>query len=319
MNFGLIVSSDYFWPVLLAYLSAVALVAEWLLTDRNRIEKRLREEGRVRLRQKAHQSRLFKDWKVAEDGAEDSSARWLERWQLFADQAGLNWNGWKLLQFSLWSAGLVALLVIPLHLGTAWSAGLSLAAFCIPSVYAVQRRNQRINTLRDQLPETFDLMSRAIESGQTISGAFQLVSTQCGGPIAKEFQHCCQQQNLGLPYEITLRDLARRTGVMELQMFAVALIVQRQAGGDPSDVLKNLAEAVRNRIKLAMKVKAITSEGRAQAWVLSALPFVSFGGIYLLDRNYASVLLERPNVMAIMAVSIALGIAWIRQIVCIEY
>jgi len=319
MNISQIVSAPIFWPVLLAYLSAVALVAEWLLTDKNRIEKRLREESRVRLREKAHQSRLFKDWKIAEEGAENSSARWLERWQLFSDQSGLNWNTWKLLQLSLWSAGLTAFLVIPLGLATYWSAGFTILGLSFPAAFVVHRRRQRIHALREQLPETFDLMSRAIESGQTISGSFQLVSTQCGGPVAVEFQHCVQQQNLGLPYEITLRDLARRTGVMELQMFAVALIVQRQAGGDPSEVLKNLSEAVRNRTKLAMKVKAITSEGRAQAWVLSALPLVSFAGIYLLDRDYASVLLDRPNVLMLIALSVTLGIVWIRQIVCIEY
>ena len=304
----------------LSSLTALSILGEVLFEDRRRIHRRLRDESRLRLRNRASQSRLFKDWKASVDPRLDERQReFWERARTYLEQSGTGLTLWHIAHMSLWAGGVLAAVGIGLGLHPVWAACLAVVGSLLPSVYVWYRRRKRIEQLREQLPETFDLMSRSVQAGTTLVGAFQLVAKQCGAPVAEEFSYCCEQQNLGLPYEATLRDLARRTGVMELQMFAIALILQRQAGGDPTELLNNLSEVVRKRTKLAMKVRAITSEGRMQACMLSMLPFLSLAGIYVLDRSYAEILLEQRQILAGLCVSIVIGTLWIRRIINIEY
>ena len=137
-------------------------------------------------------------------------------------------------------------------------------------------RGRRIALLRSQLPDAFELMARAIQAGQTVTSSFQVVADNFQDLLGCEFRYCSEQQNLGMPLQVSLRDLARRTGVIELKMFAVTLSVQRQSGGNPVEMLQNLATVIRKRTKLIDRVKALTGEGRMQATVLLVLPFVLF-------------------------------------------
>ena len=134
--------------------------------------------------------------------------------------------------------------------------------------------------------------------GQTMSGAMSLVAAQLKPPVSEEFACCCEQQNFGLPREVTLQELARRTSVMELQLFVVAMLVHGASGGNPVEILDNLSEVVRKRIRMVGKVKALTSEGRLQAVILSILPVGAFVAIYILNRSYAQLLLDRPALAA---------------------
>ncbi len=99
----------------------------------------------------------------------------------------------------------------------------------------------------------------------------------------------------------------------------MALLVQRESGGNCAEILSNLSEVVRKRLRLVGRVKALTGEGRLQAAVLSLLPIAAFVAIYLLNREYANVLLQRPWLLVGLAASEILGTLWIRRIVTIEY
>jgi tight adherence protein B len=189
----------------------------------------------------------------------------------------------------------------------------------LPFLFVSMKRQARIRKLCQQLPGALDQMKRAVRAGQSVAGAMQLVSTDLRPPIADEFAICCQQQGLGLPYRTALRDLAQRTGVMELQILTVALLVQQESGGNCVEVLSNLSDTVRKRLHLAGRVKALTSEGRLQAIVLSLLPIAAFLAILFINPSYAQVLLERPALLVGIAVSEIAGILWIRRIVNIEY
>jgi tight adherence protein B len=169
------------------------------------------------------------------------------------------------------------------------------------------------------LPEAFEMMSRAIKSGQTVSGAFQVVARDFASPLKEEFAYCHEQQCLGLPQDVALRELARRTSVMELQMLVVAILVQRQSGGNPVLLLENLASVVRKRLRLKTKVKALTGEGRMQALVLLLLPPLLLAAIYFLNRSYAEKLLEHPELLWGMAGSEAVGAFCIWKILNFGY
>src|SRR5579862_7082617 len=115
-------------------------------------------------------------------------------------------------------------------------------------------------------------MARVIRVGQTPARAMHAVAEEFERPIAAEFAYCYEQQNLGLPSSIVLRDLAHRNGVLELHIFVVAMLIQQQTGGSLAEMMENLATVVRDRIILRSKVKTLTAEGRMQALVLMALP-----------------------------------------------
>jgi tight adherence protein B len=204
--------------------------------------------------------------------------------------------------------------------GTWWIGGIvGLTAGAAPPTYLRARCRRRRDKLCQQLPEAFDLMSRAIRAGQTVAGAFQIVGRDLEPPISVEFSHCYEQQNLGRSPDLALRDLARRTGVMELQMFVVALLVQRQSGGNMAELLNNLSGVVRKRIRLKGRVKALTGEGRMQAVVLTILPLAVFAAMLSLNRPYTQTLLDRPQVLGGIVICQVVGALWIRHIVNVDY
>ena len=130
--------------------------------------------------------------------------------------------------------------------------------------------------------------------GQTISQALRAVSDEFAPPLATEFASCYEQQNLGLSLESALRDLARRTGLLEIKIFVLALVVQQQTGGNLAELLDKLSGIIRERFQMHGQIKTLTAEGRAQAAVLLVLPVVMFGLILFLNPDYAHILLARP-------------------------
>jgi tight adherence protein B len=147
----------------------------------------------------------------------------------------------------------------------------------------------------------------------------QLVASECRPPISAEFRHCCEQQNLGLSYESALRGLASRIPLVELHILVISLLVQRQCGGNPVEVMGNMADLVRKRLRLDQRLKALTGEGRMQAWVLTILPVSAFFGLWVMRPEYMQPLLERPVLLASAAAAQILGSVWIRWLLRLPF
>ena len=162
-------------------------------------------------------------------------------------------------------------------------------------VYVQLKRKARLEKLLSQLPDAFDLMARVIRAGQTMSQALQAVADEFDQPIAAEFAYCYEQQNLGLPPEVAFRDLARRTGLLEIKIFVLALLVQQQTGGNLAELLDKLADVVRERFRIRGKIKALTAEGRMQALVLLVLPLGPVRGHAAHEPNYAAIAVRAPR------------------------
>jgi tight adherence protein B len=188
-----------------------------------------------------------------------------------------------------------------------------------PLLYVAYRRNKRLEKMRAQLPDTYDLMARIIRSGQTMSQALQAVADEFEPPVATEFAYCFEQQNLGLSSELALRDLARRTSLVEIKIFVLGLLVQQQTGGNLAELLEKLALVIRARFRIRGKIKTLTAEGRLQAIVLLALPFVVFLLMLVLNWDYTALLLEHPGILAGTFLSEVVGAVWIRKIVNFDY
>jgi len=204
------------------------------------------------------------------------------------------------------------------HSLLAAAAGVAVGA-ALPPLYVQFKRNQRLEKLRSQLPDSFDLMSRVIRAGQTMAQAQQAVADEFAPPIAAEFAFCYEQQNLGLPPELALRELARRTGLLEIKIFITAMLVQQQTGGNLAELLEKLSGVVRERFITQGKIRALTAEGRMQGLVLLSLPPGMFLIMLLMNRQFAGVLLEYPMVLMAVAASEGLGALWIRKIVNFDF
>ena len=216
------------------------------------------------------------------------------------------------------------------------SAGLGLLAFAarrspIDALIAVslggalplwilrRKRDARIEKLRSQLAEAFELMARVVRSGQTLAQALVAVADEFPPPISSEFAFCYEQQNLGLSPEVSFRDLARRAGVIELRIFVLAVIVQQQTGGNLSELLAKLSEVVRERYRMRGQINTLTAEGRMQGWILAGLPPLMLVLLFVLNPTYASVLLQHPRLLLGTFGFEALGALWIRKIVNFDF
>jgi tight adherence protein B len=198
--------------------------------------------------------------------------------------------------------------------------GLLGAAFgaAAPLVYVEAKRRARRERLLNQLPGAFDLMARVIRAGQSVPQALQAVADAFEDPLAGEFASCQKQQNLGLRPEVTFKEMAQRTGILEVRIFVMALLIQRQTGGNLAEVLERLAGLVRDRQRLRRRVKTLTAEGRMQGVTLLVLPFVVFAAMMVINRTYAEVLLKHVPLLVGTAVSMGIGAVWIRKIVNFE-
>lgn len=308
-----------FVAAVFAVTGLFSIISDLVLREKSRIKERLKEEFGKGRQGHGAKSDLFKQLSAVHSGSDHGLRGVWKRFRTMVEQSGIDVGPGRIIQISLTVAIISA--VIGTTVTGLWlvGVGLALGGLVSPFIYVHVARKTRIHTLRMQLPEAFDLMGRAIRAGQTMSGALQLAATQLKAPISIEFATCCEQQNFGLPFDVALQELARRTGVMELQMFVVAMLVHRNTGGNLVEILENLSDIIRKRARIAGKVKAATSEGRLQAIVLSILPLATLLALVLLNRPYAQILLDRPTLLGAVLVSEVLGALWIRKIVNFQY
>src|SRR5262249_26060380 len=241
------------------------------------------------------------------------------RFELMVEQSGLETTPSRILTMSV----LVALTFgfAGTLLRTSAVAGLLLAVVTgpIPILYVWVMRRRRINKLLGQLPGAFELMSRVIRAGQTMAQALQAVGDDFERPVSAEFSYCCEQQNLGLPPEAALRDLARRTGLLEVRIFVLAMLIQQQTGGNLAELLDKLATVMRDRFRIKGKIRTLTAEGRFQALILLGMPPLLGLALMVLNPGYGQVLLDHWGLLVGMAVSEAIGAVWIWRIVNFDF
>jgi tight adherence protein B len=312
-----------FLAVAMSMAGVLSLLSDVYSRDKKRVQDRLDVEFQNKQREKVKRSLLFKeaDSYQAElmEGARASQLTWSEWLQSMLDQSGLEMTQKQVLAYTGGTAAVGGLLLgLPMHSLLFGAVGAAAGAVC-PISYVHIIRNARLEKLRQQLSDAFDLMARVLRAGQSMPQAMLAVATEFASPIAEEFAYCSEQQNLGLATEISMRDLAKRTGLVEMNIFVVAVLVQRQVGGNLSEILEKLALVVRQRYKTRGTIKTLTAEGRMQAGVLMALPPLLLVAMLVVNYDYAIVLIEKPFLIGGMAFFMALGGLWIRKIVNFDF
>jgi tight adherence protein B len=311
-----------FLAVITGIASIYSTFADLFLRDRSKVNRRIDAEFLKRQQERARKSSLFKDSgqfavDVSVHDQLDGSAR--VRFEAMIEQSGLGISASQLL-IRAGVGGVAIGLLAGLLTRSIWVAALvALVGVLAPLWYVRRLRDNRLDRLLGQLPDAFELMSRVVRAGRTIPQALQAVADEFQPPLSTEFGLCYEQQNLGLTTEAALRDLARRTGLLEIKIFVLALLVQQQTGGNLAELLDKLSLILRERFQIRGQIRTLTAEGRAQANVLIALPVLMFGFIMFFNREYTNMLLARPQLVVGCLISEAVGALWIRRITNFDF
>lgn len=160
-------------------------------------------------------------------------------------------------------------------------AGLGLPHFIIGKMI-----KRRIAKFTSNFPDAIELMVRGLRSGLPITETLGIVAAELQGPVGVEFRGVSDKMRIGRTMEAALQETADRLGTPEFQFFVITLAIQRETGGNLAETLSNLADVLRKRAQMKLKIKAMSSESKASAYIIGALPFIVFGLIYTVNPVY---------------------------------
>jgi tight adherence protein B len=237
------------------------------------------------------------------------------------EQADVKLNGSQFLTICVLFAGLGATICIvtpvPKYLLPICAASLGI----LPIFWLFMKRKKRMAQFTKQLPEAMELLSRSLRAGHSLAAGFGLVGSEMPNPIGKEFGRAFDEQNLGISLDEALEQMTERVPNLDLRFFVTAVILQRQTGGDLSEILDKIGRLIRERFKLAGQIQALTGEGRLSGIVLLALPPVLFLVMVYLNFDYAMVLFRDEGGRKLLAFALVMqliGALVIRKIINIK-
>ncbi|CAM3303832.1 type II secretion system F family protein [Cupriavidus taiwanensis] len=242
----------------------------------------------------------------------------LDRW---LEQSGSTWSVAQLFGYCalvvLCTVALIPLLPLPASLVM---LGAVLAAM-LPVLHVVHLRAKRLKQLEAQLPDAVDMISRALRAGHSFSGALSMVGQEMKAPIGPEFRTTFEEINYGVALDEAMTNLAMRVPVADLRYFVIAVLIQRESGGNLAEILDTIGTMVRERLKLFDKIRVLSAEGKLSAWVLGLLPFGTAGMILVINPGFMNVLWEDPLGLRMIGgalVSMTFGVLWMRKIIRIR-
>jgi tight adherence protein B len=145
---------------------------------------------------------------------------------------------------------------------------------------------RRVAKFNSNFPDAIELMVRGLRSGLPITETLGVVASEIPGPVGIEFRMVADKMKIGRTMEAALQDTADRLGTPEFQFFVITLAIQRETGGNLAETLSNLADVLRKRAQMKLKIRAMSSESKASAYIVGSLPFVVFGLVWMINPHY---------------------------------
>ena len=239
----------------------------------------------------------------------------------WVEQSGVRISISALLLIALGSAALAGLIVAgALRMQVGWAIGGGLG-FAMPFAYLKVKRTRRMRAFEEAFPEALDLVSRALKAGHAFATGLKMVADEMPDPVGGEFRKTFDEQNFGLPLKDALTNLTVRMPSLDVRFFSTAVLIQRETGGNLSEILENLAHVVRERFKILRQVRVYTAHGRLTGYVLLALPaFLAVALAFINPEHMQLLFRERIGHMLLGATVImqTIGYFWIKQVVKIE-
>ncbi|NEX61049.1 type II secretion system F family protein [Noviherbaspirillum galbum] len=322
-NSFLVMTVMVFVTVLLALEAAYLLWKSYKGPAAKRIEERI--SALAASRDTSKQARILKQRLLSEVPAIEKLLLDLpraHRLQRFIHQAGLGWTVSRLvLSCAAAGAGSFMLLLSLVHQSLLWNALIAMIVATLPVLYVERKRHRRLRRIEHQLPDALDLLIRALRSGHAFSSGLQMLGEEMAEPIAGEFRIVADEVNFGVSMQQALVNLSQRVPMTDLRFFVISVLIQRESGGNLTEVLGNLSRLIRDRLKLLAKVKVLSSEGRLSAWILGVMPFAMAGLLYLFNPEFMSPLWTDPigiSIIQTLLVMMFLGILLLVKIVRIR-
>ena len=202
-------------------------------------------------------------------------------------QAGLNWTANRLLT----AMGLMMIPGVLLGLwldviGVATPVVLALVFGSIPYLIVRSKRKKRLATLEEQFPEALDFLARSMRAGHAFSISLEMLGEEMADPLGQEFRALFNEQNLGAPIDIALRNFTMRVPLLDVRFFTSSVLLQKQTGGNLSEILARLAYVIRERFRLKGAVKAASAHGRLTATILTVLPVATMCCLLFVAPGY---------------------------------
>jgi tight adherence protein B len=197
-------------------------------------------------------------------------------------------------------SAIMGMSILLFFLATVVSVGLGapIAVALIPGLlfsyapwwWVFHMRKKRLDKFQAQMPDAMELMARALRAGQSFQASLHIIAEEMPNPIATEFGRVYEEQNLGVSLEDAMKSMCERIPNLDLKFFVTSVLIQRQTGGDLSEILDKIGYVIRERFKIMGMVQALTGEGRLSGNVLIALPFVMLLAVMHLNYDYAQTL-----------------------------
>jgi tight adherence protein B len=190
-----------------------------------------------------------------------------------------------------------------------------------PTGFLMHRRTKRMRAFEEMFPEALDLLSRALRAGHAFQTAMGMVADELKDPVGPEFKKTFDQQNFGLPLRDALFQMSERVPILDVRFFVTAVLIQRDTGGNLSEILDNLAHVVRERFKIKRQVRVHTAHGRFTAFVLLSLsPALAIVLSFVNPEHMDLLFTERIGqiLLVIVIVMQTIGFVWIRNVIRIE-
>ncbi|MCO5413283.1 MULTISPECIES: type II secretion system F family protein [Ralstonia] len=245
----------------------------------------------------------------------------VNRLDLLLLQSGLDWSVARFLALTVIAPVAVVIGISTLNPPWVASAALAAAGASLPLFYVLHRRTRRLMKLEAQLPEATDLISRALRAGHSLPSALEMAGDELPQPIGAELAMVFGQINYGVSLNDALAGLTDRVPVDDLRYLVIAILIQRESGGNLAEILDNVGSLIRKRLQLLDKVRVLSAEGRLGGWILTALPPGMAVVVYQLNPELMSTLWKDPTGIQMMWTAIVMtcvGVLWIRQIVRIH-
>jgi tight adherence protein B len=237
------------------------------------------------------------------------------------DQADLQITVMRLVLFSLTAGVLAFLAVSMLSTSTLLAMLLAVMATMLPFLHILTKRRKRLHKFLQLLPDALDLMSRGLSAGHAFTEALQMVASEMPEPISMEFRKTYEEQNLGLSLKLALENLVQRVPLLDLRMCVTAVMIQRETGGNLSELLEKVAHTIRERFRIMEDLKTMTLSSRWSAWLLCALPIFLAVYVTVMNPGYMDVMWRDPRghwLLAIAGIMQILGMLLVQKIMNIR-
>ena len=237
------------------------------------------------------------------------------------DQAGLSILGHRLVAIA------VLLALAAGVLGQLLTGNPALAVLCLvaagsaPFVYVFRKRRARLEKFEEQLPDAVDVMKRALRAGHPFSTCIKLVADDMDEPISREFEQTFADINFGNDQRRALLGMLLRVPSSNLMAVVTAVLIQKETGGNLAEIFERIAQVIRSRFRFGRRVRTLSAEGRLSAWILTLVPLLLFGVLWITTPTYLPPLLENPTGQKMLVFAVfmmVVAVFWMRKIIRID-